>query len=264
LGWQMAGLLLFTNLVATFACYGFDGCGGIFSPTLFLGGMCGLLISGLSGLAFHMPGPDHLVLAVVGMSACLGAVVGAPVTGILIVFEMTHQFSLVPALMVGALVSQAVRRRLSKHTFYEELLVQDGHHLQHVIPPRDLHSWQQLPVSAIANFQPVTLTELAPEEIQKAIKAHPYQRFPVLRENTIAGILTRREAELSVAEKRPPRLENAVTCLPNQTIRQLQGLLIESTSLIVILLDRPGGRAIGLVTLHDLLRSEVAMGKAQG
>jgi CIC family chloride channel protein len=80
------------------------------------------------------------VLAVAGMSACLGAVVGAPVTGILIVFEMTHQFSLVLALMIGALVSQGVRRRLAKHNFYEAILVQDGHQLKHVIPPRDMQS----------------------------------------------------------------------------------------------------------------------------
>ena len=47
------------------------------------------LVAGLAAVAFQ-----------VGMSACLGAVVRAPVTGILIVFEMTHEFSLVPALMV--------------------------------------------------------------------------------------------------------------------------------------------------------------------
>ena len=47
----------------------------------------------------------------------------------------------------GALVSQAVSRKLIQHSFYEEILLQDGHQLDHVIPPRDLQSWQQLPVS---------------------------------------------------------------------------------------------------------------------
>ena len=96
------------------------------------------------------------------MSACLGAVVGAPVTGILIVFEMTHEFALVPALMIGALVSQAISRKMNRQNFYDAILTQDGHQMEHVRPPRDLQSWQQLPVSAIANFQPVVVKGLIP------------------------------------------------------------------------------------------------------
>jgi CIC family chloride channel protein len=47
--------------------------------------------------------------------------------------------------MLGALISTAVSRKFCKSNFYEELLEQDGHQLEHVIPPRDLKSWQQLP-----------------------------------------------------------------------------------------------------------------------
>ena len=68
------------------------------------------------------------------MSATLGGVVGAPVTGILIVFEMTHEFALVPALMLGALVSQSISRSMNDGNFYDALLVQDGHRIEHVRP----------------------------------------------------------------------------------------------------------------------------------
>ena len=78
---------------------------------------------------------------------------------------MTHQFSLVPALMLGALVSEAISRSLTKHNFYDEILSQDGIVLVHVIPPRDLRSWQAYPVSAIANFRPVVIEDLAPENL---------------------------------------------------------------------------------------------------
>lgn len=261
LGWKLAAALLGAKLLATVLCYGFGGCGGIFSPTLFLGGMCGICLAGLWTLAVPLTGPDQLTLAVVGMSACLGAVVRAPVTGILIVFEMTHQFSLVPALMLGALVSQAISRKLNHHSFYEEILVQDGHQLEHVFPPRDLQTWHQLPISAIATFRPIVFHDTSPSELQKILAAHPYQRFPVVQQGTITGILTRKEAQAAFAEKRPPRLELPITCLPQQTIRELQGKLIESTSLIAIILDRPGGQVLGLVTLHDMLRAEVAFAK---
>jgi CIC family chloride channel protein len=263
ISWKIAAILLGGKLVATVACYGLGGCGGIFSPMLCIGGMCGIALSGLGALVLPLNGPDQLALAVLGMSACLGAVVRAPVTSILIVFEMTHEFSLVPSLMLGALVSQAVSRKLSRYNFYEEILVQDGHKLEHVVPPRDLHSWQQFPISAIANFQPVLVQDTTPAALTKLLKTHPYQRFPVVLNGTVSGILTRKEAQAALQEKRPPKPETAVTCLPQQTIADLQNRLIESTSLIVVLLDQPGGKVLGLVTLHDLLRAQTAMSKQE-
>ena len=257
IGWQLAAVLLVAKFIATFTCYGFGGCGGIFSPTLFFGGMTGVALAGLVGLQWPMARADTLTLAVVGMSACLGAVVGAPVTGILIVFEMTHEFALVPVLMIGALVSQAISRKMNRENFYDALLTQDGHHIEQVRPPRDLQSWQQFPVSAIANFRPVIIHNLAPAKLQDVLKSHPYQRFPVVQEDKLAGILTRREAEAALRENRAPKLENAATCLPRQTVRKLQGLLVESPSNFVVVVDEDGGKILGIVTLHDLLRAEV-------
>ena len=124
--WQAAALLLVAKFIATVACYGLGGCGGIFSPTLFFGGMTGVVLAGLAGVPLDLQPGDHMVLAVVGMSACLSAVVRAPVTGILIVFEMTHEFALVPALMIGALASQMIARRFTRQNFYEQVLVDDG------------------------------------------------------------------------------------------------------------------------------------------
>ena len=257
IGWQLAAVLLVAKFIATFTCYGFGGCGGIFSPTLFFGGMTGVALAGLVGLEWPMARADTLTLAVVGMSACLGAVVGAPVTGILIVFEMTHEFALVPVLMIGALVSQTISRKMNRENFYDALLTQDGHHIEHVRPPRDLQSWQQFPVSAIANFRPVIIRDLTPAKLQDILKLHPYQRFPVVQEDKLAGILTRREAEAALGENRAPKLEGAATCLPHQTVRKLQGLLVESPSNFVVLVDEDGGKILGVITLHDLLRAEV-------
>jgi len=257
IGWQLAVMLLVAKFVATFTCYGFGGCGGIFSPTLFFGGMTGVALAGLVGLEWPMARADVLTLAVVGMSACLGAVVGAPVTGILIVFEMTHEFALVPVLMIGALVSQAVSRKMNRENFYDALLTQDGHHIEHMRPPRDLQSWQQLPVSAIANFRPVIIHDLASGKLQDVLKSNPYQRYPVVQEDKLKGILTRREAEAALRENRAPKLEGAAICLPHQTVRKLQELLVESPSNFVVLVDADGGKVLGVITLHDLLRAEV-------
>ena len=132
--------------------------------------------------------------------------------------------------------------------------------MEHVIPPRDLRGWQELPISAITNFRPVVFRQLAEPSIRGALAQHPYQRFPVVLEDASIKILTRKEAEMALAEKRAPRLEPAITCFNTGTVRELQSKLIESTSLIAIVVDRSGGQVLGLVTLHDLLRAERSFG----
>lgn len=263
LGWQMAALLLGTKLLATILCYGLGGCGGIFSPTLFLGGMAGLAAAGTASLVVPLQGADMLVLAVVGMCACLGAVVRAPVTGILIVFEMTHEFSLVLPLMLGVLVSEAISRRLLRGNFYESILEQDGHHLTRIIPPRDLESWQQLPVSVVANFHPVTVTDTSESGLRSTFQQHPYANFPVMEGSEVVGILTRKQMEHALLTGSQPELEPAISTQPRETLFDLQSRMLESNAGMVLLKDDKEA-LLGVVTLHDLLRAQMAYGKALG
>ncbi|MCF7788916.1 MAG: chloride channel protein [Prosthecobacter sp.] len=262
LAWELAALLLVAKLLATVLCYGLGGCGGIFSPTLFFGGMAGLAAAGLGQMVLPMPlhEGDQVVLAVVGMCACLGAVVRAPVTGILIVFEMTHQFSLVLPLMLGVLVSQAISRRMMRSNFYEEVLEQDGHHLNRIIPPRDLGAWQNLPASAIANFHPESLTDIGAESMRAAFDGHPYSNFPVLRNSKVVGVLTRHEIERALISNAEPMVEPAVIVDPQESIRVIQSRIIDSRAGMVVLCDEKQA-LLGVVTLHDLLRAQLAYGK---
>ncbi len=86
----------------------------------------------------------------------------------------------------------------------------------------------------------------------------------MVQEGKLAGVLTRTEAIAALSDNRSPTFEPPISCLPNQTVAQLQGLLIESSTLLVVLLDRPDGRVLGLITLHDLLRAETAAAKGGG
>jgi len=256
--WKIAVMLLVGKLIATILCYGLGGCGGIFSPTLFFGGMVGAAIGGMSGHLLALSPSDQILLAVCGMSACLGAVVQAPLTALLIIFEMTHQFSLVPGLMIAGLVSLVITRKLGRPNFYEEILDQDGHHMKQVIPPRDLRTWQNLPVSTIANFSPVILNNLQPEALGEALDSNGYARFPVVVDGALAGILSRAEGTAAVAENRTPKYLPATTAAPQTTVRESQQLLMESGTGMLVVVEKDG-RVVGIVTLHDLLRVQVSM-----
>ncbi len=124
--WPAALCLLLAKLLATAFCYGAGGCGGIFAPLLFFGAMAGVLVTGLTSTLLGLTGEDQTLLALTGMTACLGAVVRAPITSILIVMEMTRQIYALPALMVAAVVSVYMNRLCFRGNFYDEVLQQDG------------------------------------------------------------------------------------------------------------------------------------------
>jgi CIC family chloride channel protein len=80
--WKVAGLLVLGKLVTTIVSYASGGCGGIFVPSLFFGGMSGFFIAGLFSRWVILQPSDQIILTAVGMTACLGAVVRAPLTSL--------------------------------------------------------------------------------------------------------------------------------------------------------------------------------------
>ncbi len=260
--WHIAAVLLVAKLAATAVCYGLGGCGGIFAPTLFFGAMTGAAIAGAIKLVYPVSQADQVALAVVGMCACLGAVVRAPVTGILIVFEMTHEFALVPVLMIGALVSQIISRRLAHGNFYEAVLAQDGQHVDRLVPPRSLRTWMELPSARIANFSPLVITDLEAGALQSFLAGHAHDRFPVITNGRLAGVLNRREATEALAAGRRPELEPAVTCPLAASVREIAARIVESPSGLVILVGKNGG-VNAVITLHDILRAQVGFANNQ-
>lgn len=255
MAWQVAGLLLLAKLPATIFAYAWGGCGGIFSPLLFLGGMCGFFVSGLFGMLVPLTSADHVVIAVVGMSACFGAAVRAPLTSILLLFEMTHQFSMVPVLMIGIILSQLVGRALNKTNFYDALLEQDGNKLCKIIPPRNFNAWQSFPMASVLNDNPVFASDLSPEGLKALLRDHPFKRFPVVIRGEILGILSRKGAEAAIKTGTKPELIGAPCCRSDQTIGEISKTFMDST-IGMLIVKNPDDSIAGLLTVYDLLRTE--------
>lgn len=257
--WKVAGLLVLGKLVATIVSYASGGCGGIFAPSLFLGGMSGFFVAGLFSRWLTLQPSDHIVLAAVGMTACLGAVVRAPLTSLLIVFEMTHQFELVPGLLLGTLISQGIARLGGHLNFYEALLVQDGHELHKIKPPLDIRSWHNLPVSAIANYRPVVLKSLEPAELKEIVERFPYNNFPVVEDGQVKGIVSRENILKFLSGKSELEIWPAVFCFEDETIKEVGNRFVETPATMLIVISRDNKQIKGLITLHDLIRAQVAV-----
>lgn len=130
----MAALCLL-KLAGTVTSYSSGGAGGIFAPSLFMGGMLGGAVGWLDVTVFHHSADSIGAFAVVGMGAVFAGVVRAPMTSILIIFEMTGGYGLVLPLMIANMSAFALARHWRKTPVYEALLEQDGIHLPS--QPRD-------------------------------------------------------------------------------------------------------------------------------
>ncbi len=119
------------KLAATVCSYSSGGAGGIFAPSLFMGGILGGVVGYLDVTVFHHPAEAIGAFAVVGMGVAFADIVRAPMTSVLIVFEMTGGYGLVLPLMIANMSAFALARHWRRTPIYEALLEQDGIHLPH-------------------------------------------------------------------------------------------------------------------------------------
>ena len=118
--------LLVGKFVATVLAYATGVPGGIFAPLLVVGGLVGLAV-GLALRPFPAFAVSPAVLATVGMAAILASSVRAPLTGVVLIIEMTRQYDLLYDLLVAAFAAYAVAEALRDAPIYEALLERDLH-----------------------------------------------------------------------------------------------------------------------------------------
>jgi CIC family chloride channel protein len=118
--------LCLLKLAATVTSYSSGGAGGIFAPALYMGGMLGGAVGYIDVAVFHHPADSIGAFAVVGMGAVFAGIVRAPMTSILIIFEMTGGYGLVLPLMIANMSAFALARHWRHTAVYDALLEQDG------------------------------------------------------------------------------------------------------------------------------------------
>ncbi len=123
--WVML-VLIFLKIIATSLTLGSGNSGGIFAPSLFIGAVTG----GTFGFAIHYLFPGITATpgayALVGMAALVGGTTHAPITAILIIFEMTSDYRIILPLMVAVVFSTLVARRLFDPSIYTIKLIKKG------------------------------------------------------------------------------------------------------------------------------------------
>jgi CIC family chloride channel protein len=118
--------LLAAKLAATVASVGFGFAGGVFSPSLVLGAMMGGAYGAVAANLFPALPGDPAAYTLVGMGTVAAAVLGAPISTILIVFEMTGDYTLTVAAMVAVVIASAIVRQVYGPSIFHVQLAARG------------------------------------------------------------------------------------------------------------------------------------------
>jgi chloride channel protein, CIC family len=119
-------ILLVTKVVATSVTLGSGGSGGIFSPCLVLGASIGNLYGGLLQRIMPYEIAPAGAYALVGMAAVVAGAIHAPITSIVMIFEMTGDYSMILPLMLGCVISSQFASFLKRDSIYTEKLARRG------------------------------------------------------------------------------------------------------------------------------------------
>ncbi|MFZ1726538.1 MAG: chloride channel protein [Albidovulum sp.] len=123
-------LLLFVlKMLATSVSMGAGASGGIFSPSLFLGAALGGAFGGVLNLMFPHLGFHSVTFALIGMACIVGASTGGALTSIMMLFEMTGDYSVTLAAIIAVVCAMGVRKRLSPEDIYTMKLTRRGHRI---------------------------------------------------------------------------------------------------------------------------------------
>ncbi len=121
-------LLLFAlKLLAVSLTLGSGASGGIFSPGLFMGATLGGAYGIIINMIFPTLGVTPPAFAVAGMAGVIGGSTGAAMTAIVMIFEMTRDYTVIIPMTITVAISFGIRKRFSDSTIYTEKLVRRGH-----------------------------------------------------------------------------------------------------------------------------------------
>ena len=253
-------LLLILKLLAVTTSYASGNAGGIFGPSLFIGAMLG----GIVGSVAHSLLPAYVaapgVYALVGMGTAFAGIVRAPMTSVVMIFEITRDYAVIVPLMISNLVSFFISSRLQRQPIYDVLARQDGIHL----PSAETRQQPQRQVlHAMRVATQLLAAQMTVAEALETTQSSEFRSWPVTDERGVVGIVSRPTLQRAVTEgAASKRLAELVDS------RDFPHLHLDHS--LHFALDRMGAAQLdvlpvvsradvhkleGIVTLHDVLNS---------
>ena len=187
--------LLLLKLVATTLTLGSGGSGGIFAPSLFMGAMLGASFGQIAHTIFPEIVAPSGAYALVGMAAFFGGVAHAPITAILILFEMTGDYQIILPLMLSTVLSTIVAKNLSPDSIYTLKLKRRGVELSEDTQAIDLMQGVTAEIAMNCETEAVPL-DFPLVELMSTFSSTHYHALPVVQNETeLVGLITINELD---------------------------------------------------------------------
>jgi CIC family chloride channel protein len=252
-------VLLVGKIAATSLTIGIGGSGGVFAPSLFMGAMLGTAY----GIGVHHLFPGATAAAgaygLVAMGGVFAAAARAPITAVLIVFELTGDYRIVLPLMVTVVLSAGMSSLMSKDSIYTLKLRRRG---IDILRGRPANLMEVLTVADAMRPvpSPVADTDTVGEVIDR-LSAAGADALPVVdKDGTYRGVVTFREIEETARANRldvtaAELVQTTTTLSENESLESALGALVEQDQTGLPAVSADGAQLVGWVTHRDVLRA---------
>lgn len=260
----LAGLLVAKGLVWSIAL-GSGTSGGVLAPLLMLGGSIGAL------LGLGLPVGDPGLWAMVGMAAMMGGTMRSPLTGMVFMLELTHDFNALPALLVGSVAALCVTVLLLRRSILTEKLARRG---QHIAREYSVDVFERLRVGDVMDRQPPCIpahTQVA-DLNERVTRGEPTvsrrQGVIVLDEqNRLVGVVTRGDLMKALQPGSPGHLpvsaivrQEVVTVTPNATLNDAIAIMLKhSIGRIPVVSPTDSRQVVGYLGRADILAARTSL-----
>ncbi len=246
-------LLAAARALFTSVTIAIGGSGGVFAPTLFIGAMVGSACGQALSPFTHT---SASVFGVIGMGAAFAGAARAPMTAVLIIVEMTGQYSLIMPMMLAVVIATAISRFLTRKTIYTTKLIRRGDILD---DPFDATLVGRLPANRLMSHIPTVLsTSMTLEEANRILISRGLTRLPVVSSQGLyVGCVTSLLiAQAYVSDKpsdsrlRDIDLDRSHVTPSTRPSKVLAHLVSNNASAVPVVDD---GELIGWITQKDLV-----------
>jgi len=249
------------KMIATANTVGSGGSGGIFSPSLFIGAMYG----GALGLIFHSLFPgiinEPFTYALVGMGALFAAAAHAPLTMIIMIPEMTQDYSLLLPMMIACSTSYIISKTiLENKNIYTLKLIRRGVRL---FVPRDLSVFEMLKVNEFMTKEVIIVEpEQRLSEVHELIRQTHHDCYPVVENGRIIGVISSDEilnAPLHMLPKITVRdaMRKKFNYIyeDESLLKAIELMRTSDTGKIIVITRSNPAKVVGIITKTDIIKA---------
>ncbi|NOX25815.1 MAG: CBS domain-containing protein [Deltaproteobacteria bacterium] len=256
-------LLIFLKPLATSFTLGSGNSGGVFAPALFTGAVCGGAFGYIANQLFPGIAGSIGAYALVGMAAVFASAARAPLTAMLIVFEMSNDYSMILPLMVSGIVATAVASALCPESIYTIKLVKRGIHF---VQGRDMDIMQGVKVEEVMNDEPIKFNLNQPfTNIYAVFQETNFHGFPIVSEkDELYGIVTLEDMTKAMLQKhkiselaiKDVASKDPITVFPDEPVwAAIQRMSPRDLSRLPVVSRQDGKTLIGLISRSDIIRA---------